>query len=333
MEYRSLGRTGVQVSPLCLGAMHFGGPAPKRQALKIIDHALAGGINFIDTADVYQQGASETIVGEALKKNGRRQQVVLATKCFGRTGEGPNDRGGSRYHIIQACENSLRRLKTDHIDLYQLHRPPLDIPQDEILRALDDLVRSGKIRYIGTSTFPAWFLMEGLATSDRRHLVRYVSEQPPYNLLDRRVENELLPCCRKHGLAVIPWSPLAGGILAGRYKSVDDRPPRSKATRGNPKYIARITPAALEVVARLGDMAAERGLSVAQLSLLWLKDQPGVTAPIVGVRTPEHLQAALGIMEQQLDPADVPLFDELVHPGNAVSDFHNSSNWMQAVVR
>ena len=217
MEYRTLGRTGVQVSPLCLGAMNFGGPAGEDESIAIINRALDGGINFIDTANVYNGGESERIVGKALKENGRRDHVVLATKVHGVVGPGPNDQGDSRYHIIRACEDSLRRLQTDHIDLYQLHRPPMRNPQDETLRAFDDLVRAGKVVYVGCSTHPAWMVMEALAISERQNLVRYISEQPPYNLLDRRIENELIPLCQKYGLGILPWSPLAGGILAGRY--------------------------------------------------------------------------------------------------------------------
>src|SRR5262245_43375168 len=221
MEYRTLGRTGVRVSPLCLGAMNFGGPTSEADSIAIIDAALDAGINFIDTADVYNRGECERIVGVALARGGRRDQVVLATKVNGEMGPGPNDRGISRYHIIKACEDSLRRLGTDHIDLYQIHRPALDIPTDETLGALDDLVRAGKVRYIGCSTFPAWMVMEALMVSAEQRLARYICEQPPYNLLDRRIENELVPLCQKHGLALIPWSPLAGGILAGRYASGD----------------------------------------------------------------------------------------------------------------
>ncbi len=217
MEYRSLGRTGVMVSPLCLGAMNFGGPTEEAESIAIIDRALEAGINFIDTANVYNRGESERIVGKALQRNGQRERVVLATKVHGSMGDGPNEQGNSRYHIIKACEDSLVRLQTDHIDLYQLHRPSLTIPQDETLRAFDDLVRAGKVRYIGCSTHPAWMVMEALAISEKMTLARYVSEQPPYNLLDRRIENELIPLAQKYGLAILPWSPLAGGILAGKY--------------------------------------------------------------------------------------------------------------------
>ena len=332
MDYRSLGRTGVMVSPLCLGAMNFPSPTPEEEALVIIHRALDAGINFIDTANVYNRGESERVVGKALKENGKRQQVVLATKVHGRMGDLPNDGGNSRYHIIQSCEDSLRRLQTDHIDLYQLHRPSLSIPQDETLRAFDDLVRSGKVRYIGSSTHPAWMVMEALSISERLGLARYISEQPPYNLLDRRIENELVPLCQKYGLALLPWSPLAGGILAGRYLDQAGYPESSRAARSGAMFTERITQKANLVAAQLKSLAQERGLTSSQLALLWAKDQPGVTSPIIGPRTLAQLEDALGILEKSLPEADRPLFDALVHPGNAVADFHNSNDWMKARV-
>ena len=209
MEYRSLGRTGAMVSPICLGTMNFGDRTSEETSIAIINRAIDAGINFIDTADAYGRGKSETIVGKALAENGKRDQIVLTTKVHGRMGDGVNEKGISRYHIIKACEDSLRRLQTDHIDLYQLHRPDLDIPQDESLRALDDLVRSGKVRYIGSSNHAAWMVMESLAVSERLGISRLISAQPPYNLLDRRAENELVPLALKYGLAVLPWSPIA----------------------------------------------------------------------------------------------------------------------------
>jgi 1-deoxyxylulose-5-phosphate synthase len=329
MEYRSLGRTGVLVSPLCLGAMNFGGPTTEEDSLVILQRSLDGGINFIDTADVYNAGESERIVGRFLKESAKRDQVVLATKVFSRVGNGPNDAGSSRYHIVKACEDSLRRLQTDRIDLYQLHRPSLSIPIDETLRALDDLVHAGKILYAGCSTYPAWMVMESLATSQQQGLVRYVSEQPPYNLLDRRIENELVPLCQKYDLAILPWSPLAGGILAGRYANVGQFPEGSRATRMQ-LLGERITRRSLDVAEALAKMAQERGMTLTQLALLWVKDQPGVTSPIVGPRTLAHLEDALPLLERSLDDADRPLFDALVHPGNAVSDFFNSNEWMKA---
>jgi len=331
MEYRLLGSSGVLVSPLCLGTMNFGGSTNEQDSFAIMQKAVGSGINFFDTANVYTKGESERITGTFLKENHLREQVVLATKVFGRLGELPNEAGGTRYHIIKACEDSLQRLQTDHIDLYQLHRPPLTHPQDETLRAFDDLIRAGKVRYIGCSTHPAWMVMEALAISERYGLNRYISEQPPYNLLDRRIENELVPLCQKYGLAILPWSPLAMGILAGRYTQTGDYPEDSRAHLWDSSAVkARITQRGLEVGQAVSGMAQERGLTASQLSLLWIKDQPGVTAPILGPRTLAHLEDALGIMDKTFNEADRPLFDQLVHPGTAVSDFHNSNDWMKA---
>ena len=334
MEYRLFGRTGVLVSPFCLGSMNFGSPTPAEESAAMIQRALEAGINFIDTADMYGRGESERIVGQTLNDLGVRQQVFLATKGYNRMGEGPNDAGASRYHILRACEDSLRRLQTDYIDLYQMHRPPpAHLPQDETLRALEDLVRSGKVLYIGSSTYAAWMLMEGLAISERYGWARYSSEQPPYNLLDRRAENELIPLCQKYGLAVLPWSPLAMGVLAGRYDRVDRTPPGSRKENWNNQAMdERVTRRGIAVGRKLSQMAAERGLTAAQLALLWTKDQPGVTAPILGPRTLQHLEDALQVMDMTLNEADRPAFDALVHPGNAVADFHNSNDWMKARV-
>jgi aryl-alcohol dehydrogenase-like predicted oxidoreductase len=329
MEYRPFGRTGVMVSPLCLGTMNFGGPTDEGESLAIIEKAVAGGINCFDVANVYNKGETERIVGRALKRMGNRDQVFLATKVFNATGEGPNDRGVSRLHILRECENSLRRLQVDHVDLYQLHRPRFDVPQDETLRALDDLVRGGKVRYIGTSTFPAWKIMEALAISERLGLHRYVSEQPPYNLLDRRIENELIPLAQAHGLAVIPWSPLAAGVLAGRYPADGTMPEGSRAARASQIYSDRITRAGARVGEQLKAYAQRRGMTAAQLALLWVKEQPGITAPIVGPRTMEHLEVALSVMERRLDPEDAAFCDSLVPPGSAVANFHNTSGWMK----
>jgi 1-deoxyxylulose-5-phosphate synthase len=333
MEYRPLGRTGVMVSSLCLGVMNFGGVTNAEDSTAMINRAIDAGVNFIDTANVYNAGESERVLGQALQQNGKRDQIVLATKVYGNMGEGLNERGASRYHIIRACEDSLRRLQTDHIDLYQLHRPAITIPQDETLRAFDDLVRAGKVRYIGCSTHPAWVVMEALATSERYNLVRYVSEQPPYNLLDRRIENELVPLCQKYGLAILPWSPLAGGILAGRYnKSNGSYPEGSRADRSGATFQQRITQRGLDVVEQVTAMAQKRGMTVTQLALLWVKDQPGITSPIIGPRTMAHLDDALGVADKKLDDADRALFDDLVYPGTAVADFHNSNDWMKARV-
>lgn len=331
MEYRKLGRSGVLVSPLCLGTMNFGGSTNEEDSFTIMQKAVEGRINFFDTANVYNKGESERITGKFLKKNNLREQVVLATKVYGRVGDLPNEGGSTRYHIIKACEDSLQRLQTDHIDLYQLHRPPLSHPQDETLRAFDDLIRAGKVRYIGCSTHPAWMVMETLSISERYGLNRYISEQPPYNLLDRRIENELVPLCQKYDLAIIPWSPLAMGVLAGRYTQTGDYPEGSRAKNWDKNMSdARITQRGIDVGKAVSKLAQERGLTASQLSLLWTKDQPGITAPIIGPRTLAHLEDALVIRDKTFDTADRPLFDALVHPGTAVADFHNSNEWMKA---
>ena len=231
MQYRILGRTGVNVSPLCLGSDNFGDATPADEATAIINQAIDAGINLIDTGDVYAEGMSETIIGQTIKERGIRHKVLIATKVdHGRRrrgisldeevpGIGPNESGHSRLNIIRACEESLRRLQTDYIDLYQLHRPSFDIPLDETIGALDDLVQQGKVRYIGCSTQPAWLVMEGIMVSEMKGWVRYASEQPPYNLLDRRIENELIPLAQRHGLGIICWGSLGMGVLAGRYNN------------------------------------------------------------------------------------------------------------------
>ena len=326
-ELRPLGRTGVKVSSLCLGAMNFGGPADEDASEKMLLTALDGGINFVDTADVYTGGNSERIVGDVLERSGRRDEVVLATKVGIPSGSGPNEQGASRRHIIRSCESSLRRLRTDRIDLYQLHRPQFETDVEETLSAFDDLVRTGKVVNIGCSTHPAWFVHECLAASDKRGWARYVSEQPPYNLLDRRVENELVPLALRHGLALLPWSPLAGGILAGRYRSTSKPPKGSRAER-MPAAQDRLTKGALAVANAVGKLGDARGLTSGQLALLWLRDRPGVTSPIVGPRTVEHLQESLAIAEHApLDDEAIAELDSLVAPGTFVSNFHNTSGW------
>ena len=333
MEYRTLGTSGVKVSPLCLGTMNFGGPTAETESIRLINRAIDSGINFIDSANVYNGGESEHIVGKVLKENGQRDNIVLATKVYGAMGDGPNEQDLSRYHIIKACEDSLRRLQTDHIDLYQLHRPSETIPQEETLRALDDLVISGKVLYIGASTFPAWKVMEGLSISQQYGWTRYVSEQPPYNLLDRRIENELVPLAKKYNLAILPWSPIAMGILAGRYLPGEAPPPGSRLAERRNMMDERVTQRSREVGAKMVDLARERNITASQLALLWCKDQPGITAPIIGPRTLAHLEDALPVLDMALAEIDRPIFDELVHPGTAVSDFHNSAWWMKARFR
>lgn len=332
MEYRLLGSSGILVSPLCLGTMNFGGSTPEDESISMIDKAIDSGINFIDTSNSYNGGESERILGKALVKNGKRDQIVLATKVYNPVNHPhmPNERELSRYHIIKACEDSLRRLQTDHIDLYQFHRPSQYVPHDETIRAVDDLVAAGKVRNIGTTTFPSWIIMEGLGISEKYGWVRYVSEQPPYNLLDRRIENEIVPLAQKHHLAIMPWSPLAMGILAGKYLPGATAPDGSRLADGRNMMDQRVTDRGREIGAEMLKLSAERDITASQLALLWVKDQPAVTSPIIGPRTMGHLDDALMVLDMALNEEDRPIFDELVHPGTAVADFHSSAWWMKA---
>jgi len=332
MEYRYFGRTGVRVAPLCIGTMNFGFPTDVEEAGKIVDRALDAGINMFDTANSYNSGESERIIGRLLAANRRRDQVFLATKGHFPVGPGPNDRGNSRLHLLRACEESLKRLQTDHIDLYQIHRPDPNTPVEETLSALTDLVRQGKVRYIGCSTHPAWRVMEALLVSELKGLVRYVSEQPPYNLLDRRIENELVPLAQAHGLAIIPWAPMAQGVLAGRYTDVAAPPADSRVVQRGGIYAERVTAGGIEVGKQFASLAVESGLTAAQLALLWVKEQPGITAPIFGVRTLEQLEQVLPITEMKLSNELRVACDELVPPGTAVVDFHNTSGWMKTQI-
>lgn len=317
----------MRVSPLCLGGWNFGDPTPEAEAIRLIHKALDAGINLVDTADFYAKGESERIIGKALQA-GRRAHIVLATKVYFPTSNDPNDRGNSRRHILTAVEDSLQRLGTDWIDLYQVHRPDFDLPQDETLRALDDLIRQGKVRYIGCSTFPAWLVMEALAISERYGLARYVTEQPPYNLLDRRIENELVPLAMRYNLGLLVWSPLASGVLAGRYERADKMPEGSRGERI--AYAAeRISQPGIEAAHQAAQIAYRFGLTPSQLGLLWAKDQPGITAPILGSRTEAQLDDALPVLEMHLDPAAAAELDKVVPPGSAVADFFNTSNWMK----
>jgi 1-deoxyxylulose-5-phosphate synthase len=334
MKYRTLGRTGVQVAPLCLGTANFGNPTPEPASRQILQAALDAGINIVDTADSYNAGESERIIGRFLKDSGQRDQVFLASKVYYPVGSGPNDRGLSRYHILHACEDSLRRLQTDHIDLYITHRSAsASIPVDETLSVLTDLQRQGKVLYIGCSTHPAWEIMEALMVSEAKGYARYVVESSPYNLLDRRVENERVPLCQRYGLGMLTWSPIAMGMLAGRYPP-DLTFPKGSRAAANPQgiYAERINRRGIEVGARVVDIARSYGLTAAQLSLLWVKDQPGVTAPIIGPRTPEQLAEMLQVADMHADPALHAAFDELNPPGMAISNFHNTSGWMKATV-
>ncbi len=322
MEHRTLGRTGVQVSPLCLGAMMFGGwgNGDHAESTRIIHRALDAGINFIDTADVYSRGESEQIVGKALA-GGRRDAVVLATKVHGEMGDDPNERGNSRRWIIREVENSLRRLQTDWIDLYQIHRPEHDTDIEETLSALTDLVRAGKVRYVGSSTFPASQIVEAQWVSRERNLERFVTEQPPYSMLARGVEGDVLPTCLRHGIGVNPWSPLAGGWLSGRYRKGAEAPPSSRSERLPHRFDQAIpeNQRKLEAADALATLAQEAGMSLIELAIGWVINHPAVTAAIIGPRTMEHLESQLPAAEVTLDAALLDRIDEIVPPGLTIN--------------
>lgn len=332
MEYRNLGRTGVTVSPLCLGCMNFGGRTDQTTSITIINKAIDAGINFIDTANVYGhnpqnfsegRGRSEAIVGKALE--GKRDDVILATKVYFHMSDKPNDWGSSRRHIIQQCEASLKRLNTDYIDLYQLHHPHNNIPVDETLRALDDLITSGKVRYIGTSSYAAWQIMESLWVSKEYHLNRFICEQPAYNLLDRRLERELLPMAQTYGLAVIPWSPTAGGFLTGKY-APDEAPPADSRFaafwRGAEKR--HYSDAAFAVLDVVKAMAEEKDCTPYQLSLAWVMHQPGITSPIMGPRTVAHLDGSLEALKITFTDDDFTRLDAIAPPGQMTVPYYGN---------
>ena len=322
MEYRTLGRTGVKVSPLCLGTMMFGdwGNPDHAESIRIIDRALDAGINFVDTADVYSAGESEEIVGKALA-GGKRDGVVLATKFHGVMGNGPNERGNSRRWIMQAVEGSLRRLGTDWIDLYQVHRPDPDTDLDETLGALSDLVRAGTVRYIGCSAFPAHQIVESHAVAERRGRERFATEQPLYSLLARGIEADVLPVCRQHGMGVISWSPLSGGWLTGRHRLGQDAPASSRAGR-LPQRFDRSLPAnqlKLEATEQFALLAEEAGLTLIQMALAFVVNHPVITSAIIGPRTMEQLDSQLDARDVELDPALLDRIDEIVPPGTTLN--------------
>jgi aryl-alcohol dehydrogenase-like predicted oxidoreductase len=289
------------------------------ESIAIIHRALDAGINFIDTADVYARGESEEIVGKALA-GGRRDDVVLATKVHGSMGDDPNQFGNSRRWIIKEVENSLRRLKTDHIDLYQIHRPEADTDIDETLGALTDLVRSGKVRYIGSSTFPASHIVEAQWAADRRGRERFVTEQPPYSMLVRGIENDVLPTCRQHNMGVIPWSPLAGGWLSGKYRKGAAAPPSVRGEKVPTRFdIERPdNQRKLEAADALGALAGESGISLIHMAIAFVIRHPAVTAAIIGPRTMEHLESQLGAADVTLPDEVLDRIDEIVAPGETL---------------
>ena len=326
MEYRRLGRSGLKISELALGTMNFGNPTRKAEAFRIISTALDAGINILDCADAYADGESERIIGDALAESSRRDRVLITSKVFLPTGDGPNDAGNSKHHILNACEASLKRLKTDWIDIYFLHRTDFNVPQEESLAALDLLVKQGKVRYIGCSTHPPWRVVEAWWTADTHHYPKFVSEQPPYNLLDRRIENEIVPMCKAYDMGIISWSPLAQGVLAGRYEDATDIP---RGSRGAFKtiYAERITQPGIDVAQQLAKRADQKGCSLPQLAVAWVLRQPGITASIIGPRTLAHLSDLLPAPEVKLDATDIAFCDNLIKPGAFVSDHFNTARW------
>jgi aryl-alcohol dehydrogenase-like predicted oxidoreductase len=321
MRYRSLGRTGLQVSPLCFGAMMLGawGNPDHDDGVSIIHAALDAGVNFIDTADVYSAGESEEIVGAAIA--GRRDEVVLATKFFASMGAGPNQSGGSRYWIMKECEASLRRLGTDHIDLYQVHRPDPRMDIDETLAAMTDLVHQGKVRYLGSSTFPAAAIVEAQWTAERRQRERFVCEQPPYSLLVRGIEADVLPTCQKYGMGVIPWSPLAGGWLSGAWR-VGAPDENSRRARRSPDRYDLAKPenqAKLRAADALGTLAEDAGLTLVELAIAWVLNNPAVTSAIIGPRTMDQLTTQLPALDVSLSTDVLDRIDEIVPPGRNFS--------------
>jgi len=329
MEYRSLGRTGMQVSPLCLGAMMFGawGEPDHDASIKVIHRALDAGINFIDTADIYSLGESEEIVGKALR-GGRRDDVILATKFhgpmdmqMGESGGDPNKRGNSRRWIVQEVDNSLRRLGTDWIDLYQVHRPEHDTDVEETLSALTDLRQQGKIRAFGSSTFPAHQVVQAQWTAQQRGLGRFVTEQPPYSILVRGIEADVLPVAEQYGMGVLPWSPLAGGWLTGRYRKGQDVPESNRAKRMPGRYdlTKPENQRKLDAAEELAVLAENSGMSLIHLALAFVMQHPAVTAPIIGPRTMEQLESQLDAVDVILTADVLDRIDAIVPPGVTLS--------------
>ncbi len=309
MEYRQLGRSGLKVSAIGLGGNTFGNGADEAQTGRIVNRALDIGVNFIDTADIYSRGVSEQHVGKAVK--GRRHEALIATKVRGRMGDLPNDEGLSRKHIMDGIEASLRRLETDYVDLYQVHQVDGTTPIYETLSALDDLVRHGKVRYIGCSNFAAWQICEALWASDRKNLTPFVSVQPRYNILDRAIERELLPFCRQYGIGIIPYSPLAGGILTGKYREGQAPPPDTRAGRQE-RMRGQLTSETLGKVGALNKLAQDRGHTPGELALSWLLSRPEVSTIIAGVTRPEQVDDNAKAAEWKLTKDDLKEIDSVL---------------------
>ncbi|MGM4983525.1 MULTISPECIES: aldo/keto reductase [Rhizobium] len=323
MQYRTLGKTGIKVSPYCLGAMMFGaaGNPDHDEGIRIIHKALDAGINFIDTADAYSRGESEEIVGKALK--GRRDNIVLATKAHIPMGDDPNQQGNSRRWLMRAVEDSLRRLQTDHIDLFQIHRPAPDTDIEETLSALTDLMRAGKVRAIGSSTFPVSEIIEAQWIAERRGLARFRTEQPPYSILNRGIEREVLPACERYGMGAMVWSPLAMGMLTGRYRKGEPQPDSGRARRF-PKQMS--DERRLDAVEQLIPLAQEAGLPLAHMALGFVMAHPGVTSAIIGPRKMEHFDDLLAASEVRLTDEILDQIDAIVPPGTDIGPLEANYN-------
>ncbi len=341
MEYRVLGRTGLRISPICFGTGNFAEPTPEDEAKRMIDRALDAGVNLLGTGNIYADGEGERFIGRALKENGRRHETLIATKIFPGAfdashgarpytpGRDPNEQAHSRAGILKSCEDCLKRLQTDYIDVYLTHRHDPSIPFEETLRAFDDLIRAGKVRYIGCSTHPAWAVMESVMVSKMNGYAQYIVEESPYNLLDRRIENELIPMCQRHGLGVLAWGPIGMGVLAGRYTDAKNYPKGSRADLIGSYYKERVNERGIQVGIEFAKVAKKAGMSPAQLAMLWCKDQPGITAPLMGPRTLEQLEHFLPVLDMKLDEEIGKACDALVPPGSAVANFHNTADWMK----
>ena len=311
MDYRRLGGSGLRVSVMGLGGNTFGRYTDAETTARIVDTALDAGINFFDTADIYNEGKSEELLGKAFE--GKRDRAIIATKAGIRSGAGPNDAGSSRQHLVASVHASLRRLRTDYIDLFQIHRFDPDTPLEETLRALDDLVRAGSIRYTGCSNYDAWRMTRALWLSDRYGWASFISNQVEYNLFARDIERELAPACQELGVGIIPFYPLAGGVLTGKYSAGQPAP---EGTRGynNPRFAERLQPAALEATARLGDWARARGHTTGELALAWLAARPAVATVIAGVTRPEQVTANVAAGEWRLSGAELAEVENLLTP-------------------
>jgi aryl-alcohol dehydrogenase-like predicted oxidoreductase len=310
--------------------MNFGGPTDEPTSSLMIDKALDYGINLLDCANVYAEGRSEEILGKALKHSGKRHEVLLTSKAFLPTSDRPNTSGNSRHNLISSCVESLKRLQTDYIDIYFLHRTDWNVPQEETLNALGYLVNRGYIRYIACSTHPAWRTVEALHIADRNGFPKFVTEQPPYNLLDRRIENEIVPMCLDYNMGIMTWSPLAQGVLAGRYKSADDLPRGSRATQKS-IYRERVTKEGIKIAQQVLNWAKEKELSPTALSVSWILHQPAITSVIIGPRTPEHLDDLVSAQDIHLLTEDLAWLNTLVPSGTYVSDHFNTAGWRRPI--